>query len=458
MPFDWASQCILVADHDEQFRFFVRGLFKHHRVRDVLSVGHANEIPRILAHHRIDVAFVELTHEEPGIARTLQWLRNDKNSPAPKLPVILLVKDLDRVQLARVCAFGIHGVLQKPVSGEQLIKAVIGVATNPRMFKSAGERTATTKPKAVSFAARSLVASPSDDRSVPRGAGISAGGSADAGEEAVAAESSRRTGGFLDDGAPFSPRATGFLDVGLPVGKKIAGGTIEVPEPEIPPTLTDLPDEPHAGKRKSRRQKRGDDGDEAVAPEEPALVEAAASPKKKQAQETSGPSVEDILAAHALWVQGGGQGGQRANLTGRDLCGLMLVEAVLTSVILRRADLSGSDFSGAELHGADLRDTELLGCKFVGADLAVARLRHAKLRGCLFAQACLKGADLAGADLSGAKMGDADLTGAILLGARLDDADLSGVSGLTQGQLDDVEGNARTRLPPGLFLPPPAEA
>ena len=61
--------------------------------------------------------------------------------------------------------------------------------------------------------------------------------------------------------------------------------------------------------------------------------------------------------------------------------------------------------------------------------------------------------DLAGADLTEAKLGDADLTGAILLGAILAGADLSAVCGLTQGQLEGVTGDARTRLPPGLVLP-----
>lgn len=447
MAFDWSSQRILIADRDDQFRFFVRGLFKHHRVRDVLSVTHACDLPRILAHHEIQVAFVELPHDDAGVIRTLQWLRGNKESPAPQLPVILLVKALDKAQLARVCAFGIHGILQKPVSGEKLMNAVIGVVTNPKMFKSAGEPVNLAKNKAIQPSINPPVGPQPSKKRVTVGGGSRGGVAGDGGSEDVVAGSSL---GLFADGE-------------LTARKKAAGGDIEVAvASEEKPASRAWPDEPLDAKPKSRVKKTTENAakkEARVEPEigEPVFAEVAQSSKRKKKEAETGPSVEEILAAHALWALAGGREGQRANLTGRDLCGLTLVEAVLTSAVLRKADLSGCDLSGAELHGADLREADLTASKFVGANMAVARLRHAKLRGCLFSQASLKGADLAGADLTAAKMDDADLSAAILLGARLDDADLSRVSGLTQGQLDGVEGNARTRLPPGLSLPLPNE-
>jgi DNA-binding NarL/FixJ family response regulator len=427
----------LIADRDEQFRFYVRGLFKHHRVREVLSVTLANEIPHILAHHEIHIAFVELPHEDSGVVRMLQWLRGSKDSPAPHLPVILLTKALDKAQLARVCAFGIHGILQKPVSGEKLMKAVMGVAANPRMFKSTGEPVAVAKTSKTTPAS---VKPPVAARAGARRAAAPVGGSvAAASADDAAASGGGKAYGFLSDDTHK---------------KKLGGGAIEVLATDAKPDLRSRPDEAQdIGKVKAKSKPPVGKAEASAASAEPAIGPVDEPEPPEKADKASGPSVEEILAAHLLWARGGGRAGRRANLTGRDLCGMALVDAVLTSAVLRRADLSGCDLSGAELHGADLRDAEIPGGKFVGADLAVARLRHAKLRGCLFSQASLKGADLAGADLTGAKMGDADLAGAILVGARLDDADLSNVSGLTQGQLDGVEGNAGTRLPPGLSLP-----
>jgi DNA-binding NarL/FixJ family response regulator len=453
--FDWTSRRILIVDSDEQFRFFARGLFKHHRVRDVLSIAHAAEIPRILAHHKIHVAFVELTHEETGVAQMLQWLRNSKDSPAPALPVILLTKTLDKEQLARACVFGIHGVLQKPLSGEKMLKAAIGVITNPRMFKPIGQTStssaSTTKGKPVSFQAKAFVPSGKEGAFAAPKTSLAPVAGEDNSRKV------KRSGevGVEPLHIPHSRKESTIELAENPTSRVPSEWIDEVPEIpkshpwDIEPTKAKpVAVDPGFLETASPKQKK--------VKTEPAFPEIELL-KQKKTEETTGPTLEEILALHVRWVQEGGRDGRRANLEGRDLLGLPLADTVLTSALLRRADLSGSDFTGAEMHGVDLRDAEALGCKFNGANLAVARLRHAKLRGCLFAQSSLKGADLAGADLTEAKLGDADLTGAILLGACLDGADLSAVSGLTQGQLEGVSGNASTRLPPGLFVPPSEE-
>lgn len=454
--FDWTSRRILIVDRDEQFRFFARGLFSHHRVREVQSIAHVTEIPRVLARHEIHVAFVELTHEETGVAHMLQWLRNDKDSPAPGLPVILLTKTLDKAQLARVGVFGIHGILQKPVSGEKMLKAVIGMATNPRMFKTAGESVATVaglpKSQGLSFEARPLSSLRSDG--VPSMAPAAGRTPAIPPNPRMAV---RPTGKGSETLTKPAQAGAGCIE---PAGEAPAppprfSVPIEVAETPLLPGSREWPDEPPTARPQSSPLEVVGISEAKPVAAAPAFAEAVLPSKRKEAAEESGPSIADILEAHARWVHDGGRDGRRANLEGRDLCGLALAGVVLTSAMLRRAVLSGCDFTGAEMHGVDLRNAEVLGGTFVGANLAVARMRHARLCGCLFAQASLRGADLGGVDLTEAKLGDADLAGAILLGARLAGADLSAVSGLTQGQLEGVEGDARTRLPPGLFLPRP---
>ena len=106
-----------------------------------------------------------------------------------------------------------------------------------------------------------------------------------------------------------------------------------------------------------------------------------------------------ILENHKKWLEG--NGGERADLKGADLCGADLRDADLCG-----ADLCGADLRGADLCGADLRD----------ADLCGADLRDADLRG-----ADLRVANLCGADLRGADLRDADLCGADLRGVRHDE-------------------------------------
>ena len=98
-----------------------------------------------------------------------------------------------------------------------------------------------------------------------------------------------------------------------------------------------------------------------------------------------------ILENHKKWLEG--NGGERANLKGANLCG---------------ANLRDANLCGANLCGANLRDAYLYGANLCGADL-----RDANLRG-----AYLYGANLRGADLRDADLRDANLCGANLRDVR----------------------------------------
>ena len=75
-----------------------------------------------------------------------------------------------------------------------------------------------------------------------------------------------------------------------------------------------------------------------------------------------------ILENHKKWLQR--IGGERANLSGANLCG----------ADLRGANLRGAYLRGANLCGAYLRDADLCGADLCGANLRGADLRGAHLR------------------------------------------------------------------------------
>ncbi|MDN4474673.1 pentapeptide repeat-containing protein [Demequina sp. SYSU T00192] len=83
-----------------------------------------------------------------------------------------------------------------------------------------------------------------------------------------------------------------------------------------------------------------------------------------------------------------------------------------SALYLAEAQLSGLDLAGADLSDAVLAGAELKGTDLAGADLS---------------EADLSGADLSGADLSGASLAEADLSGADLSGTVLTGADLTAV-------------------------------
>jgi hypothetical protein len=98
----------------------------------------------------------------------------------------------------------------------------------------------------------------------------------------------------------------------------------------------------------------------------------------------------------------------------------------------------------ARLRHASLRFATLTGAELEGADLSDGDLREARLNG----------ANLTGTDLGGALLDNADFAGARLTGTNLCAASLKAARNLTQEQIDDAIGDARTVIPPHLDVPP----
>ena len=91
----------------------------------------------------------------------------------------------------------------------------------------------------------------------------------------------------------------------------------------------------------------------------------------------------EILDQHKIWVESGGESGEKADLSG---------------VNLSKADLTGVNLQGAHLHRTNL----------VGADLSMANLRGASLVRADMRNANLLGTELRGANLMGANAYGAD--------------------------------------------------
>jgi hypothetical protein len=113
-------------------------------------------------------------------------------------------------------------------------------------------------------------------------------------------------------------------------------------------------------------------------------------------------------------------------------------------LVLRETDLSG----GADLRRAGLSRADLSRSNLDDADLVKAKLSGADLSGACLGDARLVGAKLSVADLSRAYLGGANLTRADVSGA-----DLKTASGLSNDQLAQARGDAKTRLPAEIQRP-----
>jgi uncharacterized protein YjbI with pentapeptide repeats len=136
---------------------------------------------------------------------------------------------------------------------------------------------------------------------------------------------------------------------------------------------------------------------------------------------------------------------------------------------LRRADLSCFDLRNANLGSADLTATNfcranLVRARFVnanldGASLALADLGHAKFNGANLNCVDLRAADLREAEFVYAVLHDAsflmaDVQRSVFFMADLRGADFSFALGLTQSQINTASGNADTKLPDWIRMPP----
>jgi uncharacterized protein YjbI with pentapeptide repeats len=114
---------------------------------------------------------------------------------------------------------------------------------------------------------------------------------------------------------------------------------------------------------------------------------------------------------------------ENIDLSGLDLSGIHLNEALLWY-----ARLDGSNLSGAKMERAILRGAHLEGANLSGAEADGIDLQGAHLEGTNLSKAQLKKASLLKANIGKAILADAHLDGAELEEAHLDFADLSGAS------------------------------
>ena len=130
---------------------------------------------------------------------------------------------------------------------------------------------------------------------------------------------------------------------------------------------------------------------------------------------------------------------ESARLEGAHLRGAYLRGADLEDAYLRNANLHGADLHEANLSGADLM---LANCN--SANLSGANLHEANLVGANLIRADLIRANLSLAYLSTAYLGGASLSAANLRESDLSGADLGGAIGLSEQQLVEATGDAKT--------------
>jgi uncharacterized protein YjbI with pentapeptide repeats len=153
------------------------------------------------------------------------------------------------------------------------------------------------------------------------------------------------------------------------------------------------------------------------------------------------------------------------NMAGANLEKANLVRAWFTGAKAEKANFSrieayrsgfsnvsadGATFASAELQRANFSGAKLTGVDFEKAELGRANFQKAVLTGTRFTLANLSRADLTGSTFEGPIVFDR----AFMYLTRIQGLDLSAAVGLEQSQVDLACGDASTKLPSGLSVPP----
>jgi CheY-like chemotaxis protein len=124
----------LVVDDNRYMRNLLRGILSAFGTKDVREAGDGADAFKELRHYSPDIIISD-NYMSPldGIEFT-RMLRTGRDSPAPKVPVIMVTgyTDLHNVIAARDA--GVHEFLAKPVSAHALYGRIHNVLTKPRPF------------------------------------------------------------------------------------------------------------------------------------------------------------------------------------------------------------------------------------------------------------------------------------------------------------------------------------
>lgn len=122
--------------------------------------------------------------------------------------------------------------------------------------------------------------------------------------------------------------------------------------------------------------------------------------QEKQVKSGKARHLLETLTSHYQWQRGEDEG-RRADLRGKDLSNLNLIDKDFSDADLSGADLSGSDLTNANFRGANLSNAVLRDTILTSANLQLADLSDADLRGAVLTGAKLTSADLWRANLKG---------------------------------------------------------
>jgi CheY-like chemotaxis protein len=121
------DKTILVVDDSAHMRMIVTQILRALPVKRTVEAGDGIEALERLRHDEIDAVILDYRMEPLDGVEFVSMLRRAKDSPAPKVPVLMMTGHTERSRVLAARDAGVSGFMAKPISARVLAERLLAV-------------------------------------------------------------------------------------------------------------------------------------------------------------------------------------------------------------------------------------------------------------------------------------------------------------------------------------------
>lgn len=124
---------VLIVDDNQNMRRLLRTLLQAVGIRAINEAESVKEALKLLFNTRTDVVITDFSMQPYNGIDFIRLLRNDPDSPARNLPIIMLTGHAEESMVVKARAAGATDFLAKPVSAKVLKEHIDRIVFGPRI-------------------------------------------------------------------------------------------------------------------------------------------------------------------------------------------------------------------------------------------------------------------------------------------------------------------------------------
>ena len=125
---------ILIVDDQEFILNLVREMLRVLGAETILEARDGEEAWEVLQSNSVDLMLIDWYMKPVDGVTLVKRVRNDKKSPNPYLPIIMMSGFSERLRIIKARDSGINEFVVKPLSAKALFGRIVNVIEHPRQF------------------------------------------------------------------------------------------------------------------------------------------------------------------------------------------------------------------------------------------------------------------------------------------------------------------------------------